>query len=88
MIATEGYRQLMTVPGIGPIIASAMEAAIGSGTAFTLSKSTTSYVGPWVRSTRICLKFRPTCTLTNAVFRQRVRDPTTANGSDQATQND
>ncbi len=31
---TEGCRQLMTVPGIGPIIATAMVAAIGSGTAF------------------------------------------------------
>ncbi len=30
------------------------------------------------------LKFRPTCPLTNAVFRQRVRDPTAANGSAQA----
>jgi len=29
-----------------------------------------------------------TCTLTNAVFRQRVRDPTAANGSAQPAQND
>src|SRR3989449_1634840 len=31
---SEGCRQLMTVPGIGPIIASAMVAAIGNGAAF------------------------------------------------------
>ena len=31
---TENCRQLMTVPGIGPIIASAMVAAIGNGNAF------------------------------------------------------
>ena len=31
---SERCRQLMTVPGIGPIIASAMVAAIGNGTAF------------------------------------------------------
>jgi len=31
---TESCRQLMTVPGIGPIIASAMVAAIGNGAAF------------------------------------------------------
>jgi transposase len=30
----ESCRQLMTVPGIGPIIASAMVAAIGNGVAF------------------------------------------------------
>ena len=32
--ADESCRQLMTVPGIGPIIASAMVAAIGNGAAF------------------------------------------------------
>jgi transposase len=31
---SEACRQLMTVPGIGPIIASAMVAAIGKGAAF------------------------------------------------------
>ena len=31
---TESCRQLMTIPGIGPIIASAMVAAIGNGAAF------------------------------------------------------
>jgi transposase len=31
---SESCRQLMTIPGIGPLIASAMVAAIGNGTAF------------------------------------------------------
>lgn len=35
---SEGCRQLMTVPGIGPLIASAMVAAIGNGAAFAKSR--------------------------------------------------
>ncbi len=42
---TEGCRQLMTVPGIGPIIASAMVAAIGSGTAFARGRDFAAWLG-------------------------------------------
>ena len=42
---TEGCRQLMTVPGIGPIIASAMLAAIGSGTAFARGRDFAAWLG-------------------------------------------
>ncbi len=42
---TEGCRQLMTVPGIGPIIASAMVAAIGSGTAFARGRDFVAWLG-------------------------------------------
>jgi transposase len=35
---TESCRQLMTVPGVGPIIASAMVAAIGNGSSFFLGR--------------------------------------------------
>ena len=45
---TESCRQLMTVPGAGPIIASAMMAAIGNG---ALPKGVTSLHGSaWCRS--------------------------------------
>jgi transposase len=37
-------RQLMTVPGVGPIIASAMVAAIGNGTAFAKGKRGNRYL--------------------------------------------
>jgi transposase len=42
---TEGCRQLMTVPGIGPIIASAMVAAIGRGTAFARGRDFAAWLG-------------------------------------------
>jgi transposase len=42
---TENCRQLMTVPGIGPIIASAMVAAIGNGTAFTRGRDFAAWLG-------------------------------------------
>ena len=42
---TESCRQLMTVPGIGPIIASAMVAAIGSGTAFARGRDFAAWLG-------------------------------------------
>jgi transposase len=38
-------RQLMTVPGIGPIIASAMVAAIGNGTAFARGRDFAAWLG-------------------------------------------
>jgi transposase len=38
-------RQLMTVPGIGPIIASAMVAAIGNGTAFVKGRDFAAWLG-------------------------------------------
>lgn len=41
----EGCRQLMTVPGIGPIIASAMVAAIGNGTAFAKGRDFAAWLG-------------------------------------------
>ncbi len=37
--------QLMTVPGIGPIIASAMVAAIGNGTAFAKGRDFAAWLG-------------------------------------------
>ena len=46
---SESCRQLMTVPGIGPIIASAMVAAIGNGTAFTKGRDFAAWLG-WCRS--------------------------------------
>src|SRR5258707_4366394 len=39
------YRQLMTVPGIGPIIASAMVAAIGNGAAFAKGRDFAARLG-------------------------------------------
>jgi transposase len=42
---TERCRQLMTIPGIGPIIASAMVAAIGSGTAFARGRDFAAWLG-------------------------------------------
>ena len=38
-------RQLMTVPGVGPIIASAMVAAIGNGTAFAKGRDFAAWLG-------------------------------------------
>ena len=38
-------RQLMTVPGIGPIIASAMVAAIGNGIAFARGRYFAAWLG-------------------------------------------
>jgi transposase len=42
---TEGCRQLMTVPGVGPIIASAMMAAIGNGAAFAKGRNFAAWLG-------------------------------------------
>ena len=42
---SEGCRQLMTVPGIGPIIASAMVAAIGNGAAFAKGRDFAAWLG-------------------------------------------
>ena len=42
---TEGCRQLMTIPGIGPIIASAMVAAVGSGAAFAKGRDFAAWLG-------------------------------------------
>ena len=42
---TESCRQLMTVPGIGPIIASAMVAAIGKGGSFAKGRDFAAWLG-------------------------------------------
>jgi transposase len=42
---SESCRQLMTVPGIGPIIASAMVAAIANGAAFTKGRDFAAWLG-------------------------------------------
>jgi transposase len=42
---SESCRQLMTVPGVGPIIASAMVAAIGNGTAFAKGRDFAAWLG-------------------------------------------
>jgi transposase len=44
-MGTESCRQLMTIPGIGPIIASAMAAAVGSGTAFAKGRDFAAWLG-------------------------------------------
>ena len=51
--SNEDCRRLMTVPGIGPIIASAMVAAIGNGTAFATGRDFAAWLGlvPKQRST-------------------------------------
>jgi len=43
--ASESCRQLMTVPGIGPLIASAMVAAIANGAAFTKGRDFAAWLG-------------------------------------------
>ena len=43
--ADESCRRLMTVPGLGPIIASAMVAAIGNGTAFAKGRDFAAWLG-------------------------------------------
>jgi transposase len=43
--SNESCRQLMTVPGVGPIIASAMVAAIGNGTAFAKGRDFAAWLG-------------------------------------------
>ncbi len=43
--ADEGCQQLITVPGIGPIISSAMVAAIGSGVAFAKGRDFAAWLG-------------------------------------------
>lgn len=47
--ADEGCRQLITVPGIGPVISSAMVAAIGNGAAFAKAVILLPGLG-WCRS--------------------------------------
>ena len=42
---TEACRHLMTIPGIGPIISSAVVAAIGNGTAFTRGRDFAAWLG-------------------------------------------
>jgi len=42
---SEACRHLMTIPGIGPIISSAMVAAIGNGTAFTRGRDFAAWLG-------------------------------------------
>jgi len=42
---TEACRHLMTIPGIGPIISSAMVAAIGNGAAFTRGRDFAAWLG-------------------------------------------
>src|ERR1700692_1402211 len=42
---SESCRQLMTAPGIGPLIASAMVAAIGNGTAFARGRDFAAWLG-------------------------------------------
>src|SRR5271157_3267769 len=42
---SESCRQLMTVPGIGPLIASAMVAAIGNGAAFARGRDFAAWLG-------------------------------------------
>ena len=42
---SDACRQLMTVPGIGPIIASAMVAAIGNGAAFAKGRDFAAWLG-------------------------------------------
>ena len=43
--SSESCRQLMTVPGIGPLIASAMVAAIGNGAAFAKGRDFAAWLG-------------------------------------------
>src|SRR5262245_64731737 len=43
--ADESCRRLLTVPGIGPIIASAMVAAIGNGAAFAKGRDFAAWLG-------------------------------------------
>ena len=42
---TEACRHLMMIPGIGPIISSAVVAAIGNGTAFTRGRDFAAWLG-------------------------------------------
>jgi transposase len=42
----EGCRRLMTIPGIGPIVSSAMVAAIGDGAAFVKARDFGAWLGP------------------------------------------
>ena len=41
----DGCRRVMTVPGIGPIISSAMVAAIGNGAAFARGRDFSAWIG-------------------------------------------
>ena len=41
----EGYRRLLTVPGIGPLTATALTAAIGNGAAFHKSRDLAAWLG-------------------------------------------
>src|SRR5262245_60341744 len=42
---TDACRHLMAIPGIGPIISSAVVAAIGNGTAFTRGRDFAAWLG-------------------------------------------
>jgi transposase len=42
---TDACQHLMTIPGIGPIISSAVVAAIGNGTAFTRGRDFAAWLG-------------------------------------------
>jgi transposase len=57
--ADENCRRLITVPGIGPIIASAMVAAIGNGAAFAKGRDFAAWLGlvPKQMSTRVIARF-------------------------------
>src|SRR5262245_66425877 len=46
---SESCRQLMTVPGIGPLIASAMVAAIANGAAFTKGRDFAARPANWTK---------------------------------------
>jgi transposase len=41
----DNCRRVMTVPGIGPLISSAMVAAIGNGTAFAKGRDYSAWLG-------------------------------------------
>ena len=49
---SESCRQLMTVPDIGPLIASAMVAAIGNGAAFTKGRDFAAWLGSFPSGSR------------------------------------
>src|SRR5205085_537639 len=60
----KGCERLMTVPGIGPIISSAMVAAIGSGDAFSKGRATSGLGSAWYPS-----RCRPATAPSSAAYR-------------------
>jgi transposase len=48
-----GCERLMSVPGIGPIVSSAMVAAIGTGDGFSKGRDFAAWLGPVPRPTKI-----------------------------------